>query len=592
VEDAPPLPESMLREAPTSRFYVKSSGFAASKLVKRISNVGLRIRRLHQRYGGGLKSGQYRSVQNIFYNDTDHEPKDYDVRRIASASALILKAGKPYGLYTARPKELRLPALRSNAAALYLAADRLALLDLTSLDTIGLRTDQPVSIEIDLRAVEATVYATKKCELTIGSSRITVKPGMNALEWRWPGLLAKLKRAGAVAIADASGRTRTPPTQHTSQVTQRGLREVWRLPAAKQDDAQFPDEVNAIQPADLDGDGTDEILLLRGSRLLCLAHDGKTRWEFETEGAVRAVCAADLNGDGRPEVLLGSDDERLYVLSAGGRELRRTVVDVLLRVGTSSVRRPRVANVAVDDIDGDGKPDIIVGTLNGNIVRYDTDLNKLWNFDRVEHGTRETQLVDLDGDGVKEILAANKYGAVEAVSAAGSPMRGAYSELGDVEFDVADMTGDGKYEIVNGSSTGALTITTWGQRARGTFPNYGYGARDVRMADVDGDGKPDALVASETGYVYVLDADCNLKARAKLADSVLTLSPVFAPGRRATEVFAGCADGTLHSLGGNMKIRRQASVGFPIEVSALATSGSSLRVIVAGEGQVAALSVE
>ena len=592
AEDAPALPASMLKESPLSRFYVKSDGFAASKLVKRINNIGLRIRRLHQRYGGALNAGEARSVQNVFYNDTNAEPKDYDVRRIASASALLLKAGRPYGLYSARPEELKLDGLGTDAASLYLTASRLALLDLTRLEAMDIKSDHPVSMEVDLQHGRATAYATRDATVSVGSSETRVKPGTSALDLGRAAALERVTRAVGAALSRAMASAKPRPDRRETAVVRQGLSEIWRLPAAKEDTATYADEVQAILPADLDADGNDEVLVLRGKKLLCLACDGKPLWEFETEGVARAVCASDWDGDRRPEVFIGGDDERLYVLDAQGKELKRVQVDVLLRVGTSSVRRPRVSNIAVDDIDADGKTDVIVGTLNGNIVRYDTDLNKLWSFDRVEHGTRQMKLIDLDRDGVKEIVAANKYGAVEVVNATGRAMSGTYSELGDVVFDVADMTGDGSYEIINGSSTGALSITTWGKRVRGQFPNYGYGARDVRMADMDGDGKPDGLVASETGYVYVLDADCGVKARVKLTDSVLCLAPVFTTGLSAAEVFAGCADGRVYSLGGDMTVRRDAQLGFPVEIFALARAGDRRRLVLAGAGQVAALAVQ
>ncbi|OPZ02232.1 MAG: hypothetical protein BWZ10_03374 [candidate division BRC1 bacterium ADurb.BinA364] len=41
------------------------------------------------------------------------------------------------------------------------------------------------------------------------------------------------------------------------------------------------------------------------------------------------------------------------------------------------------------------------------------------------------------------------------------------------------------------------------------FDNFGYPTNRVRLVDLNGDGKLEVLLASGTGYLYVLDGDGN-----------------------------------------------------------------------------------
>ena len=43
-------------------------------------------------------------------------------------------------------------------------------------------------------------------------------------------------------------------------------------------------------------------------------------------------------------------------------------------------------------------------------------------------------------------------------------------------------------------------------RNAGALDNYGYPVQRIRCADLTGDGRPEVLVASGTGYLYLLDA--------------------------------------------------------------------------------------
>ncbi|MBM4049870.1 MAG: hypothetical protein FJ279_32645, partial [Planctomycetes bacterium] len=211
-------------------------------------------------------------------------------------------------------------------------------------------------------------------------------------------------------------------------------------------------------------------------------------------------------------------------LSPDGREKAKHKMVERLIVGQGGTTLPYVNCLLVDDLNGDGRLEIVAGCTNSQISAFDGQFNRLWNHGGVYHGVRKVAAADLDRDGQKEVLAADHYGSVAIITADGRRKTGAYSELGDVAFDVGDLNGDGKQEIVNGSGTGTLTAFAYPVAALWSFNNYGYAAREVMLWDVDGDGRPETLVASDTGYLYVLDGSGKVKWQADLGSPVLALT--------------------------------------------------------------------
>jgi len=449
--------------------------------------------------------------------------------------------------------------------------------------------DAPVCVELDLDSGYGMVHAERTTRVALpGGLEFEVFRGVMDFE---VGMLdgtidtAALKALPGLLAAKAV----TPPAGSATQAADRGLRPLWRTAAVSVDGA--PATVAGLLPVDIDADGSQEVIALRGPQAVCLDRSGRELWVFSAADRLSAVAAADLHGEGTLQVLVGGDDEHYYILDARtGAEQARCRVETLLRVGTSSVRQPRVAAICVGDVDLDGVQDIIVGTKNGNIARYDLDLKLVWSFDQIEHGTRDMVLVDLAEDEKLEIVAENRYGAVEVLSAAGHARTGTYSELGDVEMAIGDINGDRKLDIANGSSTGAFNCRTYGGAELFRFDNAGYGVLDVRIGALEPDGPPLVLLASETGYVYALNAAGEVVARCNLGEAVLELELL--QTATGTEVLAGCRDGRLHSLNARLEPIREFSCGWPVERLAVAEGQGEPLLIAGGATEVVALGLQ
>jgi hypothetical protein len=191
-----------------------------------------------------------------------------------------------------------------------------------------------------------------------------------------------------------------------------------------------------------------------------------------------SVAIADLNGDVRPDLVVASACP-IGACSAGGTG----VVSVLLGNGDGTFQAAvpystggfDTVSAVVADVNGDGKPDLVV--------------------------SHHYQNGDLSDGGVS-VLLGNGDGTFQAAVGYGAGP-------GDAEFvAVADVNGDGKPDLavancsVNYYCNGRGSVSVLVGNGDGTFQapvrqsSGGKVAMSVAIADVNGDGRPDLLVAS------------------------------------------------------------------------------------------------
>ncbi len=586
AEDAPALPEGMIERAPDQRFRIIADGQAQSKLTGRINHVGRAIAYMRQRLGGNLETGEQRAFQTLFYNDTEVEAKEYDLRRVSDEAVVVMRNGEPW-MVVAVGDEARLGG-QGRMKMVAFTRDSIWAADVT--DFRGeIYAEQPFSGSLTgdppymtiVGPEDLTTVILGGMPLMLQGGRLEmdlagfgeVTAGTVELQRMFDAFVARAAAAGGPAAAAATG----------PEAPAIGAERSIPVPVAE-DTAHQP--IEKLEAIDLDGDGTQELIVLRGREAHAMTAAGEVRWSYEAGGTTRCAVAGDIDGDGALEVLIGSDDEHIHVLDAATGAVERTHhCDLPLRVGTSSVRQPRVGALAVADLDGDGRLDIVAGLMNGNIARYDTDFNLIWRYNRQEHGTLEFDVRDLDGDGRLEISAANRYGAVKIFDADGRAVGRTYSELGDVQMAVGDLDADGVYEVANGSSTGAFSCDVWSGGNRFTFPNYGFAFTEVLMGDLLADRPGDELLAaSETGYVYVLGAEGEVLAQRDFGDAVNDI--VLLPREGAPLIGVACDNGRVYLMDAQMELPGALDAGArPLLVQALgerlvAATADTVHVIV------------
>ena len=272
---------------------------------------------------------------------------------------------------------------------------------------------------------------------------------------------------------------------------------------------------------DLDGDTFPEIIFAPQtgagpSRLVAMSgKDCAVRYDVAANlQGFSQIAAADLDGDKRPEIV--------GILSTGApgsghpvAVFEGTTGKLLASSGESYSLSGGVAfdcsGPAIADLDGDGKPEIIVG---GMVLRWNKvkgQLDKVFNtpVSGATWGTL-TLVNDMDGDGKPEIISGNRIfdgltGADKTPTSMVTLTQGGYSAIGDFNKDgspdlvfVQSASGDQKVAVIDVKADKFLMSPT-------TIPN-GWGGPPT-VADFDGDGTPDFGTAGPRSY-YVFSLDC------------------------------------------------------------------------------------
>jgi len=286
--------------------------------------------------------------------------------------------------------------------------------------------------------------------------------------------------------------------------------------------------------ADLNADGKPDLVTVSRSPDAVAVSLGKGDGTFQppaflTPGTNAHVAAiADLNGDGRPDIVVAN--------SGGDFNSAPGNVSLFLSSGNGNFQAARnvlagshPVDIAVRDVNGDGKPDLIVGSF-GSVIDKDPGGIEvlLGNGDGTFKAAvlyaagfypRSLTLADLNMDGKIDVVAAtndaNFGGQIAVLLGRGdgtfAPATLLRAQLPN-KIVVGDFNGDGKPDLVVANCCGDTDMSYFLGNGDGTFGpetpfNGGASPLFVATADFNGDSKLDLVMVNElqpNGYATVL----------------------------------------------------------------------------------------
>ena len=335
------------------------------------------------------------------------------------------------------------------------------------------------------------------------------------------------------------------------------------------------DGISLLHAADLTGDGLNDLIVvnnLRSKINLLYNRTGKTnlvddakllrkleinelppdaRFRIDSipvDEHIGAMVVTDLNGDGRPDIAFFGD----------GKDL-----EVIYNLGTNGWSDPKRWHIedgqvnanalAEGDLNGDGRTDLVLLGDNGSLyfLAQNAD-HTLAEPQKISYsGTpKAVQIVDVDGDGKNDLLLVDFDSPTpfrfRLQNSSGQLGPEIYFKVPPIRsFDVDNLGGGAKnYVVTIAQSSGRAEVSQFTRKPsevlsgafhRGQFQVLPLNKTDVAQrgllwADVNGDGRPDLLVAEPASgqlSVYLQQADGSL-APAKTFPTLAGVSQIAA----------------------------------------------------------------
>lgn len=250
---------------------------------------------------------------------------------------------------------------------------------------------------------------------------------------------------------------------------------------------------------DLDGDGDLDLVATNGQGIMGWYPNEGGAWGVRQYvgsylGGSNDLSVADIDQDGDLDLVVSTSYGRHVTWYANNGDGTFGPQQIVIRNLPSNSR----AHVA--DLNGDGRPDILTGQPEAAIL-WNTGTGTSWVLDSLpEQGISRFE-VDLDGDGDIDLVGSGFWYENDGAGNFTAHPEPLLQTAGNV--NVADMNGDGTPDIVMGTSTGWTVLLNDGSMGLTPLSGMDYMVK-YDLGDVDGDGDMDVYALATNNQVYRL----------------------------------------------------------------------------------------
>ena len=305
-----------------------------------------------------------------------------------------------------------------------------------------------------------------------------------------------------------------------------------------------------VRFSDLDGDGNSDIVVGAFTGIFILrnnfiqgsitAASFATRITLPSSSLNSAVAVKDVDGDGKPDIVAASGYSNTVSvwrnISATG-SLTLSSFAAPVSFSTGSANPSNNLSLAIDDIDVDGRPELVVGNLSSGMVSVFRNLSVPGAINTSSFAARvnfttagsptSVAISDLDGDGKPDLITANQdystiapgtVSVLRNTSVTGTIDANSFAahvefatENNPVNVIASDIDGDGKPDLIaansrsgsisvlrNTASAGSINASSFSPKV-----DFAISPSSLSVGDVSGDGKPDIITVG-SGNVSIL----------------------------------------------------------------------------------------
>ena len=340
---------------------------------------------------------------------------------------------------------------------------------------------------------------------------------------------------------------------------------------------------------DLDGDGRKDLVTIYNGNTISIFKNISAAGTIDANSfatpidflvgfnlGLAEVAIGDLDNDGRPDLAVTDQTgNKVLVFKNTGSAGIIDANSLATRIEFATASSPR--GVAISDLDADGKLEMAVANVNGNSVSVfknksvsgTIDANSFAakvDFISGPNGTNDIAIGDLDGDGKPDLAVCNYYSntvsILRNIAISGSITLESFASkvdfgtaTGPQTIALGDLDGDGKVDIATANFSSNITDATANKisvfkntSTSGSFNLNSFSAKvdfttgtnpvKVAIGDIDNDGRPDLVVTNYNGNsVSVLRnkesqtiTDFGSITAKKIGDPTFTLSATSSSG--------------------------------------------------------------